>query len=151
MLTEGMKAPDFTLDDQDGNQVSISDFQGQKVLIWFYPRASTPGCTTEGKGLRDEFKNFKKKNVVILGMSADKVKTQKNFCIKQDFPFSLLSDPDKITIRAYEAIGLKKMYGREYEGIFRVSYLVDENGIIERAYDKVKPKEHAQQVLEDLA
>ena len=84
-------------------------------------------------------------------MSADKVKTQKNFCIKQDFPFSLLSDPDKITIRAYGAIGLKKMYGREYEGIFRVSYLVDENGIIERAYDKVKPKEHAQQVLEDLA
>ena len=84
-------------------------------------------------------------------MSADKVKTQKNFCIKQDFPFSLLSDPDKITIRAYKAIGLKKMYGREYEGIFRVSYLVDENGIIERAYDKVKPKDHAQQVLEDLA
>jgi len=84
-------------------------------------------------------------------MSADKVKTQKNFCIKQNFPFSLLSDPDKITIRAYKAIGLKKMYGREYEGIFRVSYLIDENGIIERAYDKVKPKEHAQQVLEDLA
>ena len=83
-------------------------------------------------------------------MSADKVKTQKNFCIKQNFPFSLLSDPDKITIRAYKAIGLKKMYGREYEGIFRVSYLIDENGIIERAYDKVKPKEHAQQVLEDL-
>jgi len=84
-------------------------------------------------------------------MSADKVKTQKNFCIKQNFPFSLLSDPDKITIRAYKAFGLKKMYGREYEGIFRVSYLIDENGIIERAYDKVKPKEHAQQVLEDLA
>ena len=84
-------------------------------------------------------------------MSADKVKTQKNFCIKQNFPFSLLSDPDKITIRAYKVIGLKKMYGREYEGIFRVSYLIDENGIIERAYDKVKPKEHAQQVLEDLA
>ena len=83
-------------------------------------------------------------------MSADKVKTQKNFCIKQNFPFSLLSDPDKITIRAYKAIGLKKMYGREYEGIFRVSYLIDENGIIERAYDKVKPKEHARQILADL-
>ena len=83
-------------------------------------------------------------------MSADKVKTQKNFCVKQDFPFSLLSDPDKTTIRAYEAIGLKKMYGREYEGIFRVSYLVNENGIIERAYDKVKPKDHAKQVLEGL-
>ena len=83
-------------------------------------------------------------------MSADKVKTQKNFCVKQDFPFSLLSDPDKATIRAYEAIGMKKMYGREYEGIFRISYLIDENGIIERVYDKVKPKEHARQVLADL-
>ena len=83
-------------------------------------------------------------------MSADKVKAQKNFCVKQNFPFSLLSDPDKTTIRSYEAIGMKKMYGREYEGIFRVSYLIDENGNIERAYDKVKPKEHAQQVLADL-
>ena len=83
-------------------------------------------------------------------MSADKVKAQKNFCVKQNFPFSLLSDPDKTTIRAYEAIGMKKMYGREYEGISRISYLIDENGNIERAYDKVKPKEHAQQVLADL-
>mgnify|MGYP001162407558 FL=1 len=84
-------------------------------------------------------------------MSADSVKVQKNFCTKQEFPFALLSDPDKTTIRAYEAFGLKKMYGREYEGIFRVSYLIDEKGAVEKAYEKVKPKEHAQQVLDDLA
>ena len=150
MLKEGSKAPGFNLDDQDGNSVSLSDFEGQKVLLWFYPKASTPGWTIEGQELRDEFQNFKDNNTVILGMSADPVKAQKNFCTKQEFPFSLLSDPDKTTIRAYEAIGLKKMYGREYEGIFRVSYLIDEKGVVEKTYAKVKPKEHAQEVLADL-
>ena len=150
MLKEGSKAPGFNLDDQDGNSVSLSDFEGQKVLLWFYPKASTPGWTIEGQELRDEFQNFKDNNTVILGMSADSVKAQKNFCIKQEFPFPLLSDPDKTTIRAYEAIGGKKMYGREYEGIFRVSYLIDEKGVVEKAYEKVKPKEHALEVLADL-
>ena len=150
MLKEGSKASGFNLDDQDGNSVSLSDFEGQKVLLWFYPKASTPGWTIEGQELRDEFQNFKDNNTVILGMSADSVKAQKNFCTKQEFPFSLLSDPDKTTIRAYEAIGLKKMYGREYEGIFRVSYLIDEKGVVEKAYEKVKPKEHALEVLADL-
>ena len=150
MLKEGSKAPGFKLDDQDGNSVSLSDFAGQKVLLWFYPKASTPGWTIEGQELLDEFQNFKDNNNVILGMSADSVKAQKNFCTKQEFPFSLLSDPDKTTIRAYEAIGLKKMYGREYEGIFRVSYLIDEKGMVEKVYPKVKPKEHAQEVLADL-
>ena len=150
MLKEGSKAPGFNLDDQDGNSVNLSDFEGQKVLLWFYPKASTPGWTIEGQELRDEFQNFKDNNTVILGMSADSVKAQKNFCTKQEFPFSLLSDPDKTTIRAYEAIGLKKMYGREYEGIFRVSYLIDEKGVVEKAYEKVKPKEHALEVLADL-
>ena len=150
MLKEGSKAPGFTLDDQNENPVSLSDFAGQKVLLWFYPKASTPGWMIEGQKLRDEFQNFKDKNTVILGMSADSVKAQKNFCTKQEFPFSLLSDLDKTTIRAYKAIGLKKMYGREYEGIFRVSYLIDEKGVVEKAYTKVKPKEHAQEVLADL-
>ena len=150
MLKEGAKAPDFKLEDQDGNLVCLSDFLGQKVLIWFYPKASTPGWTIEGQKLRDEFKNFKKYNTVVLGMSADSVKAQKNFCSKQEFPFQLLSDPEKETIRAYEAIGLKKMYGREYEGILRVAYLIDENGKIERAYEKVSPKTHADEVLKDL-
>ena len=150
MLEKGTSAPDFKLDDQDGNPVSLADFKGKKILLWFYPKASTPGCTIEGQEFRDEFQNFQEKNTVILGMSADSVKSQKNFCEKQNFPFSLVSDPEKTTIRKYEAIGLKKMYGREYEGIFRISYLIDENGLIQKTYGKVKPKEHAKEVLEDL-
>ncbi len=150
MLLEGTKAPDFTLEDQDGNSISLSDFAGQNVLLWFYPKASTPGWTTEGQELRDEFQNFQDKNTIIIGMSADSVKSQKNFCEKQNFPFSLLSDPDKSTIRKYEAIGMKKMYGREYEGIFRISYLISKDGIIQKAYEKVKPKDHAKEVLKDL-
>ena len=90
MLLEGTKAPDFKLDDQDGNPTSLADFKGKKVLLWFYPKASTPGCTIEGQELRDEFHKFEKKNTVILGMSADSVKSQKNFCEKQNFPFSLI-------------------------------------------------------------
>ena len=150
MLEKGTSAPDFKLDDQDGNPVSLADFKGKKILLWFYPKASTPGCTIEGQEFRDEFQNFQEKNTIILGMSADSVKSQKNFCEKQNFPFSLVSDPEKTTIRKYEAIGLKKMYGREYEGIFRISYLIDENGHIQKTYGKVKPKEHAKEVLEDL-
>ena len=148
MLTVGSKAPNFSLNDQDGNTVSLNDFSGQKLLIWFYPKSNTPGCTIEGQQFRDEFSNFKKCNTVILGISADTVKSQKNFCDKQNFPFSLLSDPDKDTINSFKAIGIKKMYGKEYEGILRVSYLIDEKGIIEKVYDKVKPKEHAKEVLD---
>jgi len=151
MLSIGSNAPEFQLSDQDGNTVNIKDFEGQKVLLWFYPKASTPGWTTQGQGLRDEFKNFKKYNTVILGMSADSIKAQNNFCAKQEFPFQLLSDPDKEVMRSYKAIGMKKMYGREYEGILRVAYLIDENGKIEQAYEKVSPKTHAGIVLEDLS
>ena len=151
MLKEGAKAPDFTLEDQDSLPVSLNSFEGQKVLLWFYPKASTPGWTIEGQELRDEFQNFRGKNTIILGISADSVTRQKNFCTKQEFPYQLLSDPDKETIRAYKAIGMKKMYGKEYEGILRISYLIDESGMIEKAYPKVKPKEHAQHVLSDLA
>ena len=151
MLSIGSNAPEFQLNDQDGETVNIKDFEGQKVLLWFYPRASTPGWTTQGQGLRDEFKNFKKYNTVILGMSADSVKAQNNFCAKQEFPFQLLSDPDKEVMRSYEAVGMKKMYGREYEGILRVAYLIDEKGQIKQAYEKVSPKTHAGIVLGDLS
>lgn len=150
MLSIGSSAPEFQLNDQDGNTVNIKDFEGQKVLLWFYPKASTPGWTIQGQGLRDEFKNFEKYNTVVLGMSADSIKAQKNFCTKQEFPFQLLSDPEKETIKSYEAIGLKKMYGREYEGILRIAYLIDENSKIEKVYEKVSPKTHAGEVLKDL-
>ena len=151
MLKEGIKAPNFSLEDQNGDLVKLKDFEGKKVLLWFYPKASTPGWTIEGQRLRDEFQNFKQANTVVLGMSADTVKSQNNFCNKQNFPFQLLSDTEKTTLRAYEAIGMKKMYGREYEGIFRISYLIDEKGIIEKVYSKVKPKEHASEVLKDIS
>ena len=150
MLKIGAKAPEFQLSDQDNNTVNISDFKGQKVVLWFYPKASTPGWTIQGQGLRDEFKKFKDKNTVIIGMSADSVKAQKNFAIKQGFQFQLLSDPEKETIRSYDAIGMKKMYGREYEGIFRIAYLIDEKGKVEKAYEKVSPKTFSGEVLQDL-
>ena len=150
MLKIGTNAPEFQLSDQDNNTVNISDFKGQKVLLWFYPKASTPGWTIQGQGLWDEFKKFKDKNTVIIGMSADSVKAQKNFAIKQGFQFQLLSDPEKETIRSYDAIGMKKMYGREYEGIFRIAYLIDEKGKVEKAYEKVSPKIFSGEVLQDL-
>ena len=150
MLKVGSKAPNFTLDNQDGNSVSLNDFKGKKVLVWFYPKASTPGWTIEGQVFRDEYKKFQEKNTAVIGISADSTKTQKNFCTKQEFPFSLLSDPEKVTIKAYKAYGMKKFMGKEYKGIYRISYLIDENGIIEKAYEKVKPKEHAIKVLEDI-
>ncbi len=150
MLKIGSKAPEFELINQDGETVNISDFKGQKVLLWFYPKASTPGWTIQGQGLRDEFKKFEKSNTTIIGMSADSVKAQNNFATKQKFQFQLLSDPEKETIRNYNAIGMKKMYGKEYEGILRIAYLIDEQGKIEKAYEKVSPKTHAEEVLKDL-
>ena len=150
MLKIGEIAPNFKLLDQNENNVSLSDFKGKKVVLWFYPKASTPGWTIQGQGLRDEFKKFEKSNTVIIGMSADSVKAQNNFATKQEFQFQLLSDPEKETIRSYKALGMKKMYGREYEGIFRISYLISKDGIIQKAYEKVKPKDHAKEVLKDL-
>ena len=150
MLNIGDKAPEFTLLDGDENTVSLSDFKGQKVVLWFFPRASTPGWTNEGQGFRDEFQKFKDKNIVVLGMSADSTKKQKTFCEKQSFPFPLLSDEETNVLKAYDAWGLKKMYGREYEVIFRITYVIDEDGNIINAYSKVSVKTHALDVLQDL-
>jgi len=150
MLNIGDQAPDFSLLDQDGNQVSLGDFRGKKVLLWFYPKASTPGCTAEGCSLRDHNTALVDKNVVVLGMSKDSVKRQKNFATKQSFPYPLLSDESGSTVEAYGAWGLKKFMGREYDGIFRISYLIDEEGRIEKTYAKVKTKTHGADVLADL-
>ena len=147
MLEVGTKAPNFTLPNQDGNDVSLSDYSGKKVVLWFFPKASTPGWTVEGKGFRDELKKFEAKNAVVIGMSADKQKKQKNFCNKHGFEYPMLCDEEKNVLKAYGVWGKKKLYGREYEGIFRNTYVIDENGIIEQFYKKVSVKTHAQDIL----
>ena len=150
MLKIGQKAPEFSLPNQDDTVISLKDFKGQKLLIWFFPKASTSGCTKEGIGFNELIKNFNKQNISILGVSKDSVKAQKNFCTKNEFKFDILSDKELSVLKKYKAWGLKKMYGREYEGILRISYLIDENGNIEQAYSKVKTLTHATDVLESL-
>ena len=150
MLKIGQKAPEFSLPNQDDTIISLKDFKGQKLLIWFFPKASTSGCTKEGIGFNELTKNFNKQNIAILGVSKDSVKAQKNFCTKNEFKFDILSDTELSVLKKYKAWGLKKMYGREYEGILRISYLIDENGMIEQAYSKVKTATHASDVLESI-
>ena len=130
MLKIGQKAPEFSLPNQDDTVISLKDFKGQKLLIWFFPKASTSGCTKEGIGFNELIKNFNKQNISILGVSKDSVKAQKNFCTKNEFKFDILSDTELSVLKKYKAWGLKKMYGREYEGILRISYLIDENGMV---------------------
>tara|TARA_B100000459_G_scaffold122912_1_gene75520 strand:+ start:299 stop:754 length:456 start_codon:yes stop_codon:yes gene_type:complete len=150
MLKVGQKAPDFSLPNQDDAIINLKDLRGRKVLVWFFTKASTGGCTREGIGFNDLYKNFQKLNISIIGISKDSIKAQKNFCIKNEFKFDILSDTELSTIKKYKAWGLKKMYGREYEGILRISYLIDEDGNIEQAYSKVKTATHASDVLETI-
>ena len=150
MLTVGDRAPDFTLQNQDENSVSLSDYKNKKVVLWFYPKASTPGWTVEGQGFRDEFQNFEKKHVAILGCSADPPKKQKKFCDKKNFPFFLLSDESHEMLKSYGVWGKKKFMGREYMGISRVTYIIDGNGIIEKVYEKVSVKSHARDILNNF-
>ena len=150
MLNVGDKAPDFTLQDQDGNTVSLGDFAGEKLLVWFYPKASTPGCTAEGCNLRDYATEFSEKGVKIVGISKDSVKRQKNFATKYGFPYQLLADEDGTTVEAFGAWGEKKFMGRVFDGILRSSFLIDGNGVVEKVYAKVKTKTHGTDVLADL-
>ena len=150
MLEVGTKAPDFTLPDQDGNDVSLSDYVGKKVVLWFFPKASTPGWTIEGKGFRDELQKFEDKNAVVVGMSADAPKKQRKFCDKQGFEYPMLGDEGKDVLKAYGVWGQKKFMGREYDGIFRNTYVIDENGVIEKVYKKVNVKSHAEDILAEL-
>ncbi len=150
MLSVGDQAPDFSVLDQDNNLKTLKDFQNQKIIMWFFPKASTPGWTVEGCGFRDEFKTFINQGYTIIGVSADSPKKQKKFVEKYNFPFVMLCDESKIMIKSYKAFGLKKFMGREYEGIHRISYLINEDKNIEQVYEKVKTKTHAQDVLLDL-
>jgi len=148
-LKVGDKAPEFTAINQDEKEVKLSDFKGKKLVLFFYPKASTPGCTTEAKNLRDHYNELKNKGYEVLGVSADSPKRQKNFKTKNELPFDLIADEDKKVINAYGVWGPKKFMGREYEGIHRTTFVIDENGIITKIIDKVKTKEHAQQILDN--
>lgn len=146
-LEVGDKAPEFSVADQDGNTVKLSDFGGKKLVLFFYPKASTPGCTAEACNLRDNWQTFKEKGYAILGVSADTQRKQTNFKNKYELPFPLLADEDKEVINAYGVWGPKKFMGKEYEGIHRTSFIIDEEGKIEEVIKKVKTKDHTNQIL----
>ncbi len=148
LLKVGDEAPNFTLTNQNGEESSLSDFKGKKVVIWFYPKANTPGWTIEGKGFRDEFKKFQEKDIIILGVSADPVNKQKKFCEKQGFPYDLLSDESHEMLENYGVWGKKKFMGREYMGITRMTYIINEDGKIEHVIEKVKTMSHAKDILD---
>lgn len=147
-LKVGEKVSSFTVNDHLGNPHSLEDYTGSKVVFFFYPKASTPGCTAEACDLRDHYKELKDAGYVLLGVSADTEKKQKAFVDKFDFPFSLLADTEKKIIEAFGVWGPKKFMGKEYEGIHRMTFILDESGVVERVIDKVKTKEHAAQILE---
>ena len=147
-LKVGDKVPDFTVNNQDGVAISLSDYKGKKLVVFFYPKASTPGCTAEACNLRDNYKELQKQGYELLGVSADSEKKQTNFRNKYEFPFPLLADEDMVVINAFGVWGEKKFMGRTYDGIHRKTFLVDEKGVVERVIDKVKTKDHASQILE---
>ena len=147
-LKVGDKVPPFTVNDHLGNPQSLDKYKGSKVVVFFYPKANTPGCTAEACDLRDHYSELTKAGYVLLGVSADTEKAQKNFVDKFDFPCPLLADTEKEVINAFGVWGLKKFMGKEYDGINRKTFIIDEEGIVERVIDKVKTKEHAAQILE---
>lgn len=147
-LKIGDKVPAFSVSDDRGNIQSLKDYAGKKLIVFFYPKANTPGCTAEACDLRDHFKELQDAGYSLLGVSADSAKSQRNFSEKFDFPFPLLADQDKAVINAFGVWGLKKFMGKEYEGIHRKTFIIDEKGKVSRVIDKVKTKEHASQILE---
>ena len=149
-LKVGDKAPSFKGLSQKGDEVALSDFAGKKLVIYFYPKDSTPGCTTEGQDFRDNYKKFKKLNTEILGVSRDSIKSHENFKAKQSFPFELLSDPDEKVCKAFDVMKMKSMYGREYMGVDRSTFLINEKGKVVREWRSVKVKGHVDEVLESV-
>ncbi len=149
--TIGSVAPAFSLPDQVGKIHTLSEYKGKWILLYFYPKDETPGCTLEAQLLRDSFPQFGVLNAVIFGISADTVVCHKKFADNQNLPFALLADTEKTMLRAYGVWGTKKLMGREYEGIFRTSFLVAPDGTIAKVYENVKPSEHAAEVLADIA
>lgn len=151
MLSEGNTAPDFTVKDENGNDIKLSDFRGQKVVLYFYPKDNTPGCTKEACSFRDNFSTLTDQNIKILGVSTDNEKSHQKFISKYDLPFTLLADTDHAVADLYESYGEKKFMGKTYNGVLRRTFLIDEEGIIKKIFDKVKVAEHADEVLQGFA
>ena len=150
MLEVGTMAPDFTLLNQNGEEISLSQYRGQKIILYFYPKDNTPGCTKQACGFAQLYPDFVKKGAVILGVSKDSVKSHKKFEEKYQLPFTLLSDPDLVAIQAYDVWKEKNMYGKKVMGVVRTTYLINEEGIIEKAYTKVKAAQNPNDMLEVL-
>lgn len=146
-LKKGDKAPDFSALDESGKLHKLADYKGKKLVVFFYPKANTPGCTAEACDLRDNFSRFEANNFALLGVSADSQKAQAKFKDKFEFPFPLLADEDKSVIQAFGVWGSKKFMGKDYDGIHRTTFIIDENGIIDEVISEVKTKEHASQIL----
>ena len=151
MLEIGTKAPDFTLPDQDGNMVTLSSLQGQKVVLYFYPKDNTAGCTKQAYNFGELFPQFREKGAVVVGVSKDSVASHKKFQEKYHLPFTLVSDTELTAIKAYDVWQEKNMYGRKTMGVVRTTYLIDEKGIIVKAFGKVKAADNPKQMLEELA
>ena len=151
MLAPGTLAPDFTLLDKSGTPVTLSSFRGKKVVLYFYPKDNTPGCTRQACAFAGAYEEFKNQDVVVIGISKDSVASHQRFAEKYELPFILLSDPDLVAIQAFGVWQEKKMYGKVSMGVVRATYIIDENGVIEKVMPKVKPDTNATEILEYLA
>ncbi len=149
-LNEGDKAPIFKGKDQNGNEVTLNDFAGKKLILFFYPKDNTPGCTAEACNLRDNYQVLKDKGFEILGISPDSEKSHQNFITKKELPYNLIADTEKEILTQFGVWGEKKMYGRVYDGVHRTTFIISEDGNIEKVIKKVKTKDHAQQIVDDL-
>jgi peroxiredoxin Q/BCP len=149
-LKIGEKAPEFTGVDQDGNTVSLKDFKGHNLILYFYPKDDTPGCTAESCDLRDNYEMWLSRGYKVLGVSPDSKESHQKFIKKYDLPFPLIADTEKEIIKAYGAWGVKNMYGKEYEGLLRTTFVIDGEGVIRNIFEKVKTKDHTAQILSEV-
>ncbi len=143
----GERAPEFELMDDEGNLRKLSDYRGQTIVLYFYPRDNTPGCTKEACSFRDAYADFREAGVEVIGISPDSEQSHAKFKSKYELPFTLLADPDRSVCKAYGVWGPKKMAGREYEGVYRTTFVIDPDGVIKKVFEKVKPADHSQEVL----
>lgn len=150
MLAIGTKAPDFRLLDKNGKEITLSSFIGKKIVLYFYPRDNTPGCTRQACAFAAAYEDFKSKDIIVIGISKDSVTSHSKFAEKYNLPFILISDPDLTAIKAYDVWKEKKLYGKVSFGVVRTTYIIDENGFIEKVMDKVKPDTNAAEILEYL-